>query len=127
MEQLLSLQDLGRGYHKVKGFEWEGDYRPADKETVRQQLASEMSHWTGRPEYRTATPGVSNTDCVALLNGIFTYGGGSGCEINQGSDPGDQRSTVIGAGTSTDYLQSPYPDGFTSWSGVFDKNYTPAN
>ena len=127
MEQLLSLQDLGRGYHKVKGFEWEGDYRPADKETVRQQLASEMSHWTGRPEYRTETPGVSNTDCVALLNGIFTLGGGFGFEINSGDDPADERSTIINAVTSTDYLQSPYPAGFTSWDGVFKTRFTPTN
>ena len=25
MEHFLSYQDLGRAYHKVKGFEWEGD------------------------------------------------------------------------------------------------------
>ena len=68
-----------------------------------------------------------NTECVDLLNGIFTIDSGLGFEINQGSDPVDQRSAIINNVAPSDYLQSPYPNGFISWSGVFDKTFTPTN
>lgn len=45
IEQLLSYQDLGRAYREVKGFEWEGDYRPAAQEAIKPLLASEMNQW----------------------------------------------------------------------------------
>lgn len=69
----------------------------------------------------------SSVGCVDLLNGIFAGGSGFVTEVNVGSDPADERSTIINAITSTDYLQSPYPDGFTSWSGVFKRKFTPTN
>lgn len=59
-------------------------------------------------------------DCSPLLNSVLNdtlYAWGP--EKNQGSDPGDWRSSAI---ASPDYLQSVYPNG-TDWSGAFDYRF----
>ena len=59
-------------------------------------------------------------DCNQLLNAILNdtlYAWGP--ERNQGSDPGDWRSTAL---ASPDYLTSVYPDG-SDWNGAFDYRF----
>lgn len=58
-------------------------------------------------------------DCVELFNIIFEDGFYGQAE-NQGSDPLDWRSDAIAA---YEYLDSVYPEGFTSWEGVFDQTF----
>lgn len=66
----------------------------------------------------------SSTACTSFIGAMFAVGQG-GLEGNSGSDPGDGRSTIIKGLTSASYLASPYPDGATSWNGVFDLTFTP--
>lgn len=56
-------------------------------------------------------------NCTVLLNSIFADGF-AGQEPNQGQDPQDWRSDAL---ANPQYLGSVYPDGFTSWDGVFER------
>lgn len=73
----------------------------------------------------TASPNP-DAACNALLSAIFADSNYV-TEPESGSDPGDARSTVINSVTASDYLQSPYPPGFSSWSGVFEMSFTPSS
>lgn len=62
--------------------------------------------------------------CVSFLDSMFAQGQG-GLEANQGTNPNDGRSVILGGLSDSSHLSSPYPDGVTSWDGVFDMSYTP--
>lgn len=38
MEQIRSYRNVGRAFREVKGFEWEGDYRPAAQKAIEDLL-----------------------------------------------------------------------------------------
>jgi len=63
---------------------------------------------------------VVDNDCTDLLNAVFEDGFADQ-EPNQGSDPGDWRSTAIANPT---YLPSIYPNG-VDWTGAFDFSFAP--
>jgi hypothetical protein len=78
--------------------------------------------WPSQPNYFDTSCNDSNTDCVDLLNTIFTFTGQDwGQEPNMGSEPADWRAGVIAA---PEYLASVYPNG-TDWTGAFDFSFTP--
>ena len=78
-------------------------------------LELDADYFTG-----TACANVAD-DCTPLLNAIFRDGFADQ-EPNQGSDPGDWRSTAIGQAA---YLNSVYPNG-SNWQGAFDMTFIPS-
>ncbi|MCZ6842053.1 MAG: hypothetical protein O7G32_04390, partial [SAR324 cluster bacterium] len=78
--------------------------------------------------YFAASCNATGDNCEALLDAIFA-GGGYGHEANFGSDPGDQRSTIINAIGAQDYLGSVCPGDVASPCPVetFDHTFTPTN
>ena len=78
--------------------------------------------WPGQSNYFDTSCNDSNTDCVDLLNRIFTFNDQDwGQEPNMGSEPTDWRAAAI---ATPDYLTSVYPNGM-DWSGAFDFSFTP--
>jgi hypothetical protein len=91
-----------------------GSPEDPDLETIATWLELDADYFTGNK------CAVVNDDCTDLLNAVFEDGFAEQ-EPNQGSDPGDWRSTAIGNPT---YLLSIYPNG-ADWTGAFDFSYTP--
>jgi len=78
--------------------------------------------WPGQANYFDTSCNDTNTDCVDLLNAIFTFDGQNwGQEPNMGSQPVDWRAAAM---ATPDFLQSVYPNGM-DWSGAFDFSFTP--
>ena len=79
---------------------------------------------------------MTDDECNVFLNAVFALGTSFGQESNSGSDPGDQRSTIINAITSSSYLPSVCPGnapGQTATTCTFDatdvfaQTFTPTN
>ena len=66
MEILTSRTRVKEAIFEVKGFEWEGDYRPAARAAIKELLESKMVHWA---DQRLAEMGKK--DRADRLNGWF--------------------------------------------------------
>ena len=66
MEILTSKTTVKEAMFEVKGFEWEGDYRPAARAAIKEMLESQMDHWA---DQRLAEMGKK--DQADRLNGWF--------------------------------------------------------
>ena len=66
MEILTSKTTVKEALFEVKGFEWEGDYRPAARAAIKEMLESQMVHWA---DQRLAEMGKK--DRTDRLNGWF--------------------------------------------------------
>ncbi len=62
---------------------------------------------------------VPGADCTDFINAVYDLGEYDQ-EGNQGSDPGDWRSNAISASSQ---LDSVYPEGFSTWEGVFEFDF----
>jgi hypothetical protein len=97
----------------------------ADDATIEDYLSPPLAG--GEIAACVAGAGTPNQACEDILNAVFSLGLGSFVEINDSTSmPGGFRGTFIsGLDYPGDYLDSPYPDGFDSWDGVFDMEFNP--
>ena len=66
MEILTSKTTVKEAMFEVKGFEWEGDYRPAARHAIKEMLEARMAHWAD--EYLAK---MASQDRADRLNGWF--------------------------------------------------------
>jgi hypothetical protein len=92
-----------------------------DETAVETAVGLTAGYFSGHP---CATAG---DDCTEFIQALHTAAGGgwSGQEPNQGFDPVDWRSTLMGTIDGTDMLTTVYPDGLSNWTGAFAMSFTP--
>ena len=67
MELSYSVSSVREAMFEVKGFEWEGDYRPAAQAAIKEMLEGRMSHWI---DERLAE--LASEDVADRRNGWFS-------------------------------------------------------